>query len=66
MNVRFVPVLALGCLVLSPASLPAQHRERRRGDEAAAQFGWVSSLEEGKKQAEKTGKPLLVVIRCVP
>ncbi len=66
MNSRLVPVLALGHLVLSTASLPAQRPGLRRGDEAAAQFGWLSTLEEGKDQARKTGKPMMVVIRCVP
>ena len=37
-----------------------------RGREDGARFGWLSSLEEGKSQARKTGKPLMVVVRCVP
>ena len=28
--------------------------------------GWLSSLEEGRAQAKETGKPLIVVFRCVP
>jgi hypothetical protein len=37
-----------------------------RGEASAARFGWLSSLAEGKAQARKTGKPLMVTIRCVP
>ncbi len=39
---------------------------QRRGEVQAARHGWLSSFEEGKAQAKKTGKPLMVVIRCVP
>jgi hypothetical protein len=28
--------------------------------------GWLPSLQDGKLQAQKTGKPLMVVLRCVP
>lgn len=28
--------------------------------------GWLSSLEEAKQQARKTGKPIMAVVRCVP
>lgn len=28
--------------------------------------GWLSTLQEGKQQASKTGKPLMVVLRCQP
>ena len=54
--------LALGMLALSAAAASAQGR----GDAQAARYGWLPGLEEGKAQARKTGKPLMVVIRCVP
>ncbi len=57
-------VLALAGLALSDASLFAQRRPR--GDMSGARFGWLSSLSEGKRQAARTGKPLMVVLRCVP
>ena len=54
-------VLALGVFAGSNGPLPAQGRDANAG-----KYGWLSSLEEGKAQARKTGKPLMVVIRCVP
>ena len=54
---------ALGSLFLTDTSVMAQ---RRRGDLDARRFGWLSSLEEGKAEARKSGKPLMVVLRCVP
>lgn len=36
------------------------------GDGDAVKHGWLSSLEAGKAEARKTGKPLMVVLRCVP
>jgi hypothetical protein len=28
--------------------------------------GWLPSLEAGKVQAQASGKPMMVVLRCVP
>ncbi len=32
----------------------------------AAKYGWLSNYQTALKQARKTGKPLMVVFRCVP
>jgi len=37
----------------------------QRGPDGA-RYGWLSSLEAGKAEAKRTGKPLFVAIRCVP
>jgi hypothetical protein len=54
--------LILGLLVVT-APLSAQPR-RDAGE--VARYGWLSSLEAGKAQAKQSGKPLMVVLRCVP
>ncbi len=54
--------LALGLLPLVDAPLWAQFRRQ----DPAVQNGWLFSLEEGKARARASGKPLMVVIRCVP
>ncbi|HEV3078388.1 MAG TPA: hypothetical protein VGY66_01360 [Gemmataceae bacterium] len=73
MRSRFM-LLAL-LFVIPHAWLPAQQRpmrgERqrggmRRGDQAAGEQGWIFSLEKGKAQARESGKPLMVMVRCVP
>jgi hypothetical protein len=56
--------LALGMVVLSVAPASAQLRPRR--DQDAGRYGWLPSLSTGKAQAQKSGKPLMVVLRCVP
>ena len=66
MKCRLVVFLAVASIILADASLWAQRRGPRRGEQSAARFGWISSLEAGKAQARKSGKPLLVVLRCVP
>ncbi len=66
MSCRMGVLLALGFVVLADASLFAQPRGGRRGDPQASRYGWLPTLAEGKAQARKSGKPLLVVIRCVP
>jgi hypothetical protein len=38
----------------------------QRGGDQASKYGWLSSLEAGKSEARRTGKPLMVAIRCVP
>ncbi len=60
-----VVLLVLGGIGLTDATVQAQFRRMRR-PEPAARYGWLSSLEEGTAQARKSGKPLMVVLRCVP
>ncbi len=59
-----VAVAALGLMALAEAPGGAQFKGG--GGPDAGRYGWLFSLEEGKTQARKTGKPLMVVIRCVP
>lgn len=59
-----VAVLALAAVVLADGSALAQGR--RFGEQQAVRNGWLFSLAAGKQQAQKTGKPLMVVLRCVP
>jgi hypothetical protein len=54
--------LALGIVALTHASLLAQPRR----DQPAGAYGWLFDLEEGKALARQSGKPLMVVVRCVP
>ena len=51
----------LATLVATPA---ADAQPGRFGN--AGQYGWLSDLRTGKEQARQTGKPLMVVVRCVP
>jgi hypothetical protein len=57
--------LALGFVALVDAPLLAQS-SGERGEEVAVKRGWLTTLEEGKAQARKSGKPLMVVFRCLP
>jgi hypothetical protein len=66
MNSRLVATLALGCVLLADSASQAQRGGRRRGDWEAARNGWIFNLEQGKAEARKAGKPLMVVLRCVP
>ena len=60
-----VAVLALAGLALADVPAPAP-RGRRFGEAAAGRNGWLFSLREGQRLARATGKPLMVVLRCVP
>jgi len=65
MRSQVVVLLALGSMVVSDGSALGQRGSRRREGNAGL-YGWLFSLEAGKAQARRTGKPLMVVIRCVP
>ena len=62
--------LSLLCCLLVAGSLAAQTREQKvRGDKAkveAAGFWIYNDLAQGFAEAKKSGKPLLVVMRCIP
>jgi hypothetical protein len=59
-------VLALGLILSAVSPLLAQGGPRRGDQPNTARHGWLASLEEGQAQARKTGRPLMVVLRCVP
>lgn len=54
------------CMALANGPLWAQGRPARDADRGAVRNGWLLSLAEGKAEARKTGKPLMVVLRCEP
>jgi hypothetical protein len=57
-----VGLVALGSVALLAAPAAGQFK----GPKGGGKTGWLSSLAEGKSQARASGKPLMVVIRCVP
>ncbi len=60
----FALAFGIAAVVASPS--PAQFRGPGRGDQQAGRHGWLFSLSEGKARAKASGKPLMVVLRCVP
>ena len=71
MNAR-IPLLALACALLAPKSHGEAVKDREgavRKDRAALEYDarWIyNDFHAGFEKARQTGKPLLVVIRCVP
>jgi hypothetical protein len=64
---RSVVVVALSVAgLMSAAENALAQRGRSFADQMAAQNGWEFSLSAGKRLARATGKPLMVVLRCVP
>ena len=63
-------IMICGVALVSAAGLPAQDRETKvRNDRKTVEEGgfWIyNDLPQGFVEAKKTGKPLLVVIRCIP
>lgn len=58
--------LATATLAATSSTAAAQFKGGKKGGGDGAKYGWLSSLAQGKEEARKTGKPLMVVIRCVP
>jgi hypothetical protein len=60
----------LASVLVLAAAVAAQDRDTKvRNDRAefAARDDWVyNDLDAGLAEARKTGKPVLVVIRCIP
>ena len=65
MRSAFFVLSALGLTALAGTPLLAQRGRNRLGDYEAS-YGWLSDLEQGKAKARQGGKPLMVVLRCVP
>jgi hypothetical protein len=64
--VRHVPFICLALALAALADAPVMAQFKGRGEAPAGRYGWLGSLAEGKAQARQSGKPLMVVIRCVP
>ena len=64
MRSRVVVALALAGVALTETAAWAQRG--RMGEQEAVRKGWIFNLGTGQQLARKTGKPLMVVVRCVP
>jgi len=59
--------VVIGCVTaLVSFTVSAANAQVKVGDVSPGKYGWLTSLQDGKTQAAKTGKPMMVVIRCVP
>ena len=70
MNQKPKLLLALIVSLAVPVALAAQTREQKvRGDKAKVEADgfWIyNDLAKGFAEAKKSGKPLVVVLRCIP
>lgn len=65
MRSSLLVALTIAGIALGPASAYAQ-RDRENDDQAAGRYSWRFSLAAGMREARETGKPVMVVLRCVP
>jgi hypothetical protein len=63
MRTLSVGLIALALTALSTSPALAQ-KGRVRDD--AARYGWTDDLPAAMKEAKRTGKPVVVVLRCIP
>lgn len=62
----FGVVLTVVFIITVLAGLALAQRGRGRPSESGAEFGWINDLAKARELAQKSGKPIMVVIRCVP
>ncbi len=61
MQNRLIAVVLLAIFALTGKTISAQ-----QGNHQATRFGWMTDYQAARTLARKTGKPLMVVFRCVP
>ena len=59
------PYFFLGVLAITIATAECLQAQSPASKIASAK-GWLNNFEAARTQAQKTGKPLLVVFRCDP
>lgn len=64
--IRWMCLLGGALLALLPLTFPGAAHGHGRDPHArtASANGWLTSLSSGKSAAKKSGKPMLVVLRC--
>lgn len=58
---HYLWISMLGCALTASAA-----HAQTAATKIAPQKGWLNDLSAARAQAQKTGKPLLVVFRCDP
>lgn len=58
-----VGLIALALCGQHPASVSAQKGKFHDG---AERYGWTGDLPAAMKEAKRTGKPVVVILRCIP
>lgn len=58
-------LLAFGLIALLGTHANAQFKGKGK-EASASKYGWLSSLADGRSEANASGKPMMVVLRCVP
>jgi gluconate kinase len=56
-------LIALALSGLNAASVSAQKGKAR---DDAERYGWTEDLPAAMKEAKRTNKPLVVILRCIP
>jgi hypothetical protein len=66
MSPRFRHALPFTLVLVALAALTTPtHAQRGRERDSGAEFGWLD-YSAGLTEAKKTGKPIMLVFRCVP
>lgn len=60
--------LTFGLIALALSGLDAAPVSAQKGKfrDDAVRYGWTEDLPAAMKEAKRTGKPVVVVLRCIP
>lgn len=64
MKKLMIGLVGLACILPRVELALAQGREQSRFD--AVENGWVFDYRKAQRRARQTGKPMMIVLRCVP
>jgi len=63
---RFARTLGIGALAGFASSAVAQELAEPDWRAAAAEHGWYTDYEKAQDEARRSGKPMMIVFRCIP
>ncbi len=67
---HFMRTILVGSLALAVTGIFVGCVEAQRGrgtsPQEAARHGWLNDYREAKDRARQTGKPIMLVFRCIP
>lgn len=60
--------LTFGLIALALSGLDATpvSAQKRKFRDDAVRYGWTEDLPAAMKEAKQTGKPVVVILRCIP
>ena len=63
---KFLPAAIAAMLLVTWTLTTPLAAQRGRSRDDGGQNGWMSDYQAARREARRSGRPLMVVLRCVP